>query len=498
VPLSAGQFMEFEASQFLDGAPGARQNYYGTTGLYAVGVGGIVPWQAVGDFANPNSQREDSEPIDERGWVGGRTTLPYQYSDEPDNHFMQMPTNLASGNGQPFVQGRRVHHTDMRDGSHDESSENGTFGELVGLVGPNYVHTSCDGCHQRNGRAEVVAAGFPLDKWVFKVASSDGAPDPQIGSVLQPNRTDGPGEGDVTIAFWDEEDGLRSPVYDFSEATPELFSARLAPQLVGIGLLEAIPESTVLEWEDIDDADGDGISGRAQRVHDPSTDALRLGRFGWKAGASSVRHQVAAALNTDMGVMTSMLPAPDCGSDQDDCGNEDGEELPDEHLDDLVKYVSLLGVRARRALADPEALRGEEVFHDVGCGECHRSEVITTAFHPLAELRSQSISPYTDLLLHDLGPGMADSLGEGDATGAEWRTAPLWSIGLGPCVTGGTEGPNQAQTCTPKESYLHDGRARTLTEAIRWHGGEGAGSRETFEQLEPEDQSALLRFLVTL
>ncbi len=207
---------------------------------------------------------------------------------------------------------------------------------------------------------------------------------------------------------------------------------------------------------------------------------------------------MAAALNTDMGVMTSMLPAPDCGSDQDDCGNEDGEELPDEHLDDLVKYVSLLGVRARRALADPEALRGEEVFHDVGCGECHRSEVITTAFHPLAELRSQSISPYTDLLLHDLGPGMADSLGEGDATGAEWRTAPLWSIGLGPCVTGGTEGPNQAQTCTPKESYLHDGRARTLTEAIRWHGGEGAGSRETFEQLEPEDQSALLRFLVTL
>jgi CxxC motif-containing protein (DUF1111 family) len=498
VPLVQGQFMEFEASQFLDGAPGARQNYYGTTGLYAVGVGGVVPWQAVGDFADPNSRREDSEPIDERGWVGGRTTLPYQYSDEPHNHFMQMPTNLASGNGQPFVQGRRVHHTDMWDGSHDESSENGTFGDLVGLVGPNYVNTSCDGCHQRNGRAEVVPTGEPLDKWVFKVASASGEPHPRIGSVLQPSRTNGAGEGAVVISAWDEEDGLRSPVYDFSGEAPDLFSARLAPQLVGMGLLEAISESTVLEWEDADDADEDGISGKAQRVRDPSTDALRLGRFGWKAGATSVRHQVAGALNTDMGVMTSVLPTPDCGSEQDDCGNEDGSELPDEHLDDLVKYVSLLGVRARRGLEDPEALRGEEVFDDVGCGACHRAQVTTSAFHPLAELRDQNIAPYSDLLLHDLGPGMADNLGEGDATGAEWRTAPLWGIGLGPCVTGGTEGPNQDQICTPQESYLHDGRARTLTEAIRWHGGEGAASRDTFDELEAGDQAALLRFLETL
>lgn len=180
VPLAPGQYMEFEASQFLDGAPGSRQNYYGTTGLYAVGVEGVVPWRAVGDFADPSSQREDSEPIAELGWLGGRTTLAYQYSDEPDNHFMQMPTNLSSGNGQPFVQGRRVHHTDMRDGSDDESPENGTFDDLVGLAGPNYVHTSCDGCHRRNGRAEVVPTGEPLDKWVFKVGSAGGGPDPHI------------------------------------------------------------------------------------------------------------------------------------------------------------------------------------------------------------------------------------------------------------------------------------------------------------------------------
>jgi CxxC motif-containing protein (DUF1111 family) len=499
VPLAVGQFMEFEASQFLDGAPGRRQNYYGTTGLYAVGVGGLVPWRAVGDFADPSSERENSVPIDEAGWLGGRTTLPYQYSDEPDNHFMQMPTNLGSENGQPFVRGRRVHHTDMVDGSHDESVENGIFGELVGLAGPNYINHSCDACHTRNGRAPVAELGEPLDKWVFKVAGADGGADPLIGRVLQPSTTTDTAEGTVAIASWEEgTDGLRSPVYTFSAGAPERFSARLAPQLVGMGLLEAIPESAVLAWEDPDDTDGDGISGRAQRVADPVTGDVRLGRFGWKAGATSLPHQIAAALNTDMGVMTSVFDAPDCGAEQEGCGNDAGAELPDAHLDDLVKYVALLGVRARRDLDDAQAIRGEGVFDDVGCAECHRADVTTSPYHPLAELRDQVIHPYTDLLLHDLGPELADDLGEGVASGAEWRTAPLWGIGLGPCVTGGVVGPNQAQTCVPHESYLHDGRARTLSEAILWHGGEGAASRDAFQALSAEDQAALLRFLGTL
>lgn len=497
MPLAVGQYMEFEASQFLAGAPGERQNYYGTTGLYAVGVGGVVPWQAVGDIADPGSQREDSQPIDERGWLGGRTTLPYQYSDEPDNHFMQMATNLGSENGQPFVRGRRVHHTDMADGSHDESPANGTFGELVGLAGPNYIHASCDGCHRRNGRAAVAPVGEPLDAWVFKIGDEDGAPEPDRGAVLQPLGISIPGEGTVSIAEWVEDDGLRSPVYHFGGGEPARYSGRLAPQLVGMGLLEAIDEADVLAWEDPNDEDGDGISGRAQRIADPLTGELRLGRFGWKAGTTSLLHQVAAALNTDMGVMTTVLPEPDCGSTQHGCG-EGGAELADEHLEDLVKYVSLLGVRARRDLDDAEALAGEELFADIGCADCHRAEITTSPFHPLAEVRDQDIAPYTDLLLHDMGPGLADDLGEGDASGAEWRTPPLWGIGLGACVTGGVAGPNQAQTCTPHESYLHDGRARTLTEAIRWHGGEGAASRDAFEALDGPERAALLRFLGTL
>ncbi len=496
IPLAIGQTMEFEASQFLAGAPGSRQNYYGTTGLYAVGAGGLLPWRAVGDFYDPSSERENSHPIDEAGWLGGRTTLPYQYSDEPDNHFMQMATNLSPLSAQPFVRGRRVHHTDMVNGSHDESPENPIFSELAGLAGPRYVHASCDGCHHRNGRAPVAEVGELLDAWVFKIGAADGSPDPEWGAVLQPLATSGVGEGDVVIERWDEADGLRTPVFSFSEGRPERVSGRLAPQLVGMGLLEAIPEATVLSWEDPADADGDGISGRASRVMDPETGELRLGRFGYKAGTSSLRHQVVSALNTDMGVMTSVLPDPDCGALQADC--DGGAELSDSHLDDLVRYVALLGVRARRDLDDAEALEGEAIFDDIGCASCHVPTVTTTPHHPLAELRGQTIHPYTDLLLHDLGPELADDLGEGDASGAEWRTAPLWGIGLGPCVTGGVVGPFQSQVCEPHASYLHDGRARTLTEAIRWHGGEGAGSREAFLDLSEGDQAAVLRFLGTL
>ena len=500
-PLAVGQFMEIEVSQFLDGPPVGRENYYGTTFLYEVGHGGLVPWHAVGDFDDKASERENSHKLDEKAWLGGRTTLSYQYSDEPDNHFMQMATNLSSVNAQPFVRGRRVHHTDMLDGSHDESADNGIFAELTGLAGPNYVNRSCDGCHKRNGRAPVADVGELLDKWVFKVAAADGGKDPLIGSVLQPQSADASsgGEGGVSITEWiEDEAGLRAPVYSFSARAPDLFSARIAPQLVGLGLLEAVAESTVLAFQDANDADGDGISGKAQISVDPVTGEKRLGRFGWKAGTSSLTHQIAGALNTDMGVMTSVLPDPDCGPMQEGCGNEAGPELDDEHLADLVKYVALLGVRARRDIEDSEALRGEEVFEQLGCSSCHVSEMTTSSFHPFAELRSQVIHPYTDLLLHDMGPGLADNLGEGEATGAEWRTTPLWGLGLSACVTGGVEGPFQQQVCTPHHAYLHDGRARTIEEAILWHGGEGEASKDAYAALPAADKAALLRFLESL
>lgn len=499
-PLAVGQFMEIEVSQFLDAPPVGRDNYYGTVFLYEVGKGGLVPWYTVGTFEDKESERENSHKLDEKAWLGGRTTLPYQYSDEPDNHFMQMATNLAPINAQRFVLGRRVHHTDMLDGSHNESEENGIFAELANLVGPNYVNRSCDSCHHRNGRAPVADLGQPLDKWVFKVAAADGGRDPLLGSVLQPQSTTGSGgEGGVSIAEWVENtDGLRSPKYSFSGQKPALFSARIAPQLVGLGLLEAVAESTIIALADVNDADGDGISGKVQISVDPVTGDKRLGRFGWKAGASSLTHQTAGALNTDMGVMTSVLPNPDCGAMQDGCGNDAGPELSDEHLTELVKYVSLLGVRARRSIDDSQPLRGEKVFGELGCSSCHVSEMTTSKYHPFAELRNQVIHPYSDLLLHDMGPGLADTLGEREATGAEWRTTPLWGLGLSACVTGGVEGPFQDQVCTPHHSYLHDGRARTIEEAILWHGGEGQASKAAYVALPAADKAALLAFLESL
>ena len=491
--LAVGQTMEFEASQFLLNVPEGRANYYGTTFLYEVGNGGLVPWDT--DVNN----RENSIPIDQSGWLGGRTTIPYDHSGEPDNAFMQMATNIAGENGQSFVEGRRIHHTDMLDGSHDESPDNGIYADLIGLVGPLYSVTSCDGCHKRNGRGALSETGEVLNTWVVKVGDNEGNSLPNIGTIMQPFSSIDNGEGSLTILEWLEtDDGLRYPEFTFSDEVPPQFSARIAPQIVGIGLLEAIDENDILLWEDPDDLNEDGISGRASRIVDPETSDIRLGRLGWKASTVSVRHQTASALNGDMGVMTSVLPEPDCGAEQENCGNDVGPELSEQHLDTLVRYVSLLGVRARRDLNDATTLQGEELFSDIGCADCHRPTFTTSMYHPLAELRSQTIHPYTDMLLHDMGEGLADSLGEGIATGAEWRTPPLWSIGLGPCVTGGVEGPNQNQTCVPDEHYLHDGRARTLDEAIRWHGGEGNAAKEAYLLLSDDEQNAVVRFLQSL
>ncbi|RYE22121.1 MAG: hypothetical protein EOP51_13980, partial [Sphingobacteriales bacterium] len=408
--IQIGDKMEFELSQFLDhNVPHGRSAYYGTTYLYVVGKG-LVPWDVTGSFGTLGGTK-DSFEIPEKAWLGGKGTLPYNHSNEPDNHFIQMATNLGAVNGQPFVLGRRVHHASFIDGSHDEHVvDNGTFPDTVGKAGPHYVADRCAGCHVRNGRAAPAPVGQPLEKWVFKVADANGNSHPNLGRALQPKSTNGAAsEGTPSIAFWSESNGLRKPSYQFSGVAPARFSARVAPQLVGIGLLEAIPESTILSKEDVNDANGDGISGKANRVADPANGQTRLGRFGYKAAATSVKHQVASAFNLDMGVMTSLFPTPDCGSSQSDCGGA-GSEVSDTHVNNLVKYISTLGVRPQRSINDAAVQRGETQFANLGCVACHTATVVTSQYHPLGELRSQTIHPYTDLLLHDMGPDMADTL----------------------------------------------------------------------------------------
>lgn len=479
-PLQVGDRVEIEISQFIQAPVHGRNNYYGTAMLYIVGQG-IVPWEGVGPLL-------DSFPLTNTAWLGGQTTLPYQYSNEPEHRFKQTAGNIAPTNAQRFMLGRRLHHTDFGNGAHSESG-NPVYSEQVGKLGPKFINRSCVACHVNNGRALPPAIGAPMLQTVVKVGSdADGAPHPTLGSVLQSQSTNGPAEGSAMIASYTINnaqygDGtpyfLRKPAYTFQGVTPTYFSVRLAPPLVGLGLLEAVSESTLLALADPDDANQDGLSGRIQTVLDPESHQQRFGRFSSKAGKARLSHQIAAALNTDMGVTTMVFPILD--------GETTGgaPELGATELDEMTRYVSLLGVSARRDLTNAEALRGEHLFASANCVKCHLPTLTTSPYHPMTELRSQIIHPYTDLLLHDMGPGLADNMGEGAATGSEWRTPPLWSIGLTAGVSGG-------------EAYLHDGRARTLEEAILWHAGEADGAKEAFRTLSAADRSALILFLKSL
>jgi CxxC motif-containing protein (DUF1111 family) len=489
-PLQVGDRVEVEVSQFLEAPTNGRANYYGTTVLYVVGTGGLVPWYGQGPVLTSGAQ--DSFPLPRAAWMGGRTTLPYQYSNEPQHRFKQLSGHTAWATVQPFMLGRRLHHTDFGDGAHDEAG-NPAFTVHAGKLGPAYVARSCVACHEHNGRALPPAAGEPMLRSVVRVgADASGAPHPQLGRYLQPRATTGAAEGGASLTGYASVSGtygdgtpytLRKPSYAFSGPVPAFHSVRLAPQLVGLGLLEAVGEEQVAALADPEDADGDGVSGRMQVVLDPETGERRLGRFGYKAGQARLLHQVASALVNDMGVTSSIFRTADRGASQPAAAPS--AELADADLALLYRYVATLGVAARRDLTDPQALRGEALFASAGCAACHAPTLSTSPHHPLAELRGQDFHPYTDLLLHDLGPGLADTLGEGGASGAEWRTAPLWSLGLTAGVSGG-------------EAYLHDGRARTLPEAILWHGGEAEAAKERFRTMTAADRAALVAFLRSL
>lgn len=479
-PLRVGDRMEFEFSPFLLEPRHGRKNYYGTTMLYIVGRG-IVPWQGVG-------RNLDSVPLPDEALLGGGMTLSYQYSDEPAERFKQLAGNISPNSVQRFMLGRRLHHTNMLNGSHSEQP-NPVFAEKAGLLGPHYVASSCISCHVNNGRALPPGVGQVMDRSVVKVAADQaGAPHPVLGNALQPFSLGNKAEGSVSITRYREISGrygdgdvyqLRQPVYAFSGPGVRFHSVRLTPQLVGLGLLEAVSEQDLFARADIDDRNGDGISGRPQIINDPLTGESRLGRFGYKAGQARLRDQIAAALNSDMGVTTSTAPRLDANQ------GYQAVEFSNEDLDHLQRYIALLGINARRDLDNRANLHGESLFRKIGCASCHVPSLKTGPFHPFAELRNQTIHPYTDLLLHDMGEGLADNLGEGRASGAEWRTSPLWGIGLTRGVSGG-------------EAYLHDGRARTLAEAILWHGGEGRSAREAFRNLSRTDRRALIGFLQSL
>jgi CxxC motif-containing protein (DUF1111 family) len=312
-------------------------------------------------------------------------------------------------------------------------------------------------------------------------------PVPVLGLQLQDHATVGLPEVSIELTWVEHPDFLgdgemimlREPQLAITRANGDplpdgvLFSYREAPALVGIGLLEAIPETDLLAHADPDDFDGDGVSGRVNMAWDDVRGEMRIGRFGRKATEPTAELQIATAFAQDMGLTNKVFTEPD-GTSRD---------VNDDQLDNAVFHVMTLGVPAAGPRGD-QAERGRQLFHTFGCVSCH-VETHVTGPHAIPELANQTIHPYTDLLLHDMGDGLADNRPDFGASGSEWRTPALWGIGL-------------AQTIQPGVGYLHDGRARTFEEAILWHGGEAVSRRERFRNASKADRDAIVAFLSSL
>lgn len=369
-------------------------------------------------------------------------------------------------------------------------------------LGPLFNARSCSGCHFRDGRAQPPEeADGAMEGLLFRLSGADGGIEPRYGEQLQDVALPGlEPEGKVTIErsfpIGTFADGttyeLEAPTYELEMFDGPLqsgatFSPRIAPAMIGLGLLEGIGVQDVLDREDPDDADGDGISGRAQWVTDVVTGEPMLGRFGWKADAPTVLHQSAGAFVGDIGITSPLFPEDDCTPVQESCHGEPsgGEpEIEMRLLERVTIYSQAVAVPIRRSWDDEEVLRGKHLFSELRCDACHVPS-FTTREAVLPEFDGLRIWPYTDLLLHDMGPGLADGRALGEADGQEWKTPPLWGLGLVPDVNGHTR-------------YLHDGRARSLEEAVLWHGGEAEMSRIDYEHLPAEDRAALIRFVESL
>jgi CxxC motif-containing protein (DUF1111 family) len=282
---------------------------------------------------------------------------------------------------------------------------------------------------------------------------------------------------------------LRRPTHTLTDPyTPMPEGVQLSPRLsapvFGLGLLEALPESTILAKADEEDRDGDGISGRPNTVWDVEAQAPRLGRFGWKANAPTLRQQVAAAYQQDMGLTSPVFPA-EASRGQLQALASESTELTAETLDDAIFYVQTLAVPARRAVDDPQVVKGARLFSQAKCASCHLPTAVTGAYPAAPVLSYQVIHPFTDLLLHDMGEDLADHRPDYKATGTEWRTPALWGLGLRKRVQG-------------HEHMLHDGRADGPQEAILWHGGEAAGAKQAFVTMTQAEREALIAFLRSL
>lgn len=520
-PLSPGDALEFTSSFFSTRADmdamgdSGDFRYYTNELTYVVGEG-LRPWYGV-------QPRLMNKPLPLETLQGGLGSVSYDYADNATFMFQQPHNHIGMQNMQRFVEGRRWLHTDMWTGDHNEAG-NDRNQAAVGLQGVMFNQSSCVGCHINNGRSIAPSAiNQRLDTMAVRTAVVDAngqqRPHPIYGIVAQMNQRSPAGTSadwgtavrvgafetrTVTLADGTEIE-LRKPKLAFDGTTPEIYSLRSAQPMIGMGLLEAISDEEILSRVRAT-PDADGVRGTANFAYDPETGVVRVGRYGWKASKVSLRHQVANAALVDMSVTSPIYPNRECLTGPANCRADHKVErgITEDALRSITNYLKLLAVPAQRSIPSgfpngvsplpylevnpAKVALGAKVFSAAKCVSCHIAQLRTGNGTEFAELRNQFIRPYTNLLLHDMGPDLADKLVEGQATGSMWRTPALWGIGYTEWVAG--KGG--------KVGYLHDGRARDLTEAILWHGGEATKSRQYFEALSKTDREALLAFLKSL
>ena len=392
-------------------------------------------------------------------------------------------------------------------------------------LGPLYNARSCQGCHLKDGRGRPPRPGDEAVSLFLRLSIPPQTeeqqkalesreilrvPEPVYGGQFQAFAVQGlSGEGRFDILTEEievslnggETATLQKPVYKirdlgFGEMHADtMISPRVAPPMIGLGLLQAIHPGDLAGLADPDDLDGDGISGKISQVRDPATGDLTIGRFGWKASNPSIRTQTAGAFSGDIGISTPDKPDNygDCTDLQTDCRvmphGEQADlgvsEAPDPVMDLVTFYSENLAVPMRRDVDDADVLKGKKLFYEAGCVACHQPKYVTSRNAENPAHRFQLIWPYSDLLLHDMGEGLADNRPVGSANGREWRTPPLWGIGL-------------TETVNNHTRFLHDGRARNLLEAVLWHGGEAQVARDRVVDMQPKERQALIRFLESL
>jgi CxxC motif-containing protein (DUF1111 family) len=399
----------------------------------------------------------------------------------------------------------------------------------AGLLGPSYTQSSCMRCHVQDGRGRFPQPGGDLSSVTFSVgvpganALGEPNPHPYYGNQLDVESFGGESpEGRVTLE-WEYIDGtfddgapyqLRRPIYTFRDMAygslgvnlPDEFdsigykgeatmSARMTPMLTGVGLLDAVRVESILANADAEDVDGDGISGRANMVWDRSKGMEVIGRFGWKASQPSLLQQSSKAFNRDMGMTTPLYPQQDCGDQQAEC--DEGSSVPEltsPQLKLVEDYLTGLIPPPRINYETADAIAGMHLFKAANCQACHVPTLEASEEHAIKTYRGLQVEAFTDLLLHDMGPDLADTMDVFQATGSEWRTAPLWALDYVRHALGLPQTCEDPFSGSAEPNFLHDGRARSIMEAILWHGGEAEASRSVVLAMSSQERDQLVAY----